>query len=60
MACQLCKRKWETYDTILKKISDKLMSDYGIGLKRAREIAAFRDEISYSKAIYEVVDSYYK
>ncbi|MBE6014047.1 MAG: hypothetical protein E7241_01585 [Lachnospiraceae bacterium] len=50
----------DQYTAVLDKISTKLMSNYGIGLKRAREIIAIKEPIDYSKAIYEITDELYK
>ena len=49
----------EQYDTILDKLSSRLISGFGIGLSRAREIIAYNDEILYSNAIYEIISEKY-
>ena len=50
----------DAYAKVLDKVTSKLMTNYGIGLKRAREINTLTDEIQYSKAIYEITDAIYK
>ena len=49
----------EQYDIILDKLSSRLISGFGMGLSRAREIIAYNDEVLYSRAIYDTVSEKY-
>lgn len=48
------------YNSFLGKIEEKLKSDFKIDLKKAREINSYKEEVPYSRAVYDIVDAIYK
>ena len=45
------------YNAEFNKVSDMLLTYYKIGVKRAREINALRDNVEFSRALYDVSDA---